>query len=85
MNTLNLSEGISHSCERSLWNKHLPPETRSKCYYIEPTYHIYRGYNNECSVVEELKSRFKYYMDTGDNSKIPADLQRAISITVSRA
>jgi aminopeptidase 2 len=27
-------------------------------------------------VLKELKSRFDYYMQTGDNSKIPADLQR---------
>jgi hypothetical protein len=28
------------------------------------------------SVLKELKNRFDHYMQTGDNSKIPADLQR---------
>jgi aminopeptidase 2 len=32
-------------------------------------------------VVKELKSRFKHYIDTGDRSKIPADLQTAIFTT----
>ncbi|KAF5326661.1 hypothetical protein D9619_004256 [Psilocybe cf. subviscida] len=32
-------------------------------------------------VIEELKSRFKHYINTGDRSKIPADLQNAIFTT----
>jgi aminopeptidase 2 len=35
-------------------------------------------------VVEELKSRFKHYVETGDNSSIPADLQRVIFTTAVR-
>ncbi|KAF9265642.1 leucyl aminopeptidase [Marasmius fiardii PR-910] len=34
----------------------------------------------ETSVVEELKSRFKHFADTGDDSRIPPDLQRATFI-----
>lgn len=33
-------------------------------------------------MAKELKGRFKYYIETGDSSKIPADLQRAVFITV---
>ncbi|PFH52379.1 hypothetical protein AMATHDRAFT_140150 [Amanita thiersii Skay4041] len=29
-----------------------------------------------CRVVDELRSRFTHYLETGDDSKIPADLQR---------
>ncbi|ESK92997.1 leucyl aminopeptidase [Moniliophthora roreri MCA 2997] len=31
----------------------------------------------EMSVVNELKDRFKHFMETGDDSRIPADLQKA--------
>ncbi|KAK1218706.1 Aminopeptidase 2 mitochondrial [Marasmius sp. AFHP31] len=31
----------------------------------------------DTSVIEELKSRFKHYVDTGDDSRIPPDLQKA--------
>ncbi|KAL0580690.1 Aminopeptidase 2 mitochondrial [Marasmius crinis-equi] len=31
----------------------------------------------ETSVIEELKGRFKHYLDTGDDSRIPPDLQKA--------
>ena len=34
-------------------------------------------------MVKELKRRFKHYIETGDNSKIPADLQLAIFVAVS--
>ncbi|KAK1231989.1 Aminopeptidase 2 mitochondrial [Marasmius sp. AFHP31] len=34
----------------------------------------------QTNVVEELKSRFKQYMDHGDDSRIPPDLQKAIFI-----
>jgi len=36
------------------------------------------------SVLRELKSRFGYYMQTGDISKIPADLQRITFLSVRR-
>jgi hypothetical protein len=36
-----------------------------------------------CRVVKELQSRFKYLMETGDDSKIPGDLEQAILTTVS--
>lgn len=29
-------------------------------------------------VIKELKSRFQHFKETGDDSKIPADLQRTI-------
>ncbi|KAF9533368.1 leucyl aminopeptidase [Crepidotus variabilis] len=32
-------------------------------------------------VIAEIQSRFKHFVETGDNSKIPADLQRAIFST----
>lgn len=32
-------------------------------------------------VLEELKNRFKHFVDTGDDSKIPADLQGIIFST----
>ncbi|KII88967.1 hypothetical protein PLICRDRAFT_109758 [Plicaturopsis crispa FD-325 SS-3] len=35
----------------------------------------------EPSVVQELKSRFAHYLETGDDSKIPADLQRIVFAT----
>jgi len=35
-------------------------------------------------VIKELKSRFKYYVETGDNSKIPADLQRVVYVAAVR-
>ena len=35
-----------------------------------------------CRVIKELQSRFKYLMETGDDSKIPGDLQRSIFATV---
>lgn len=36
------------------------------------------------SVVEELQARFKHFQDNnGDDSRIPADLQRIIYATVS--
>ncbi|KAH7930860.1 hypothetical protein BV22DRAFT_1101563 [Leucogyrophana mollusca] len=35
----------------------------------------------DVAVVDELKSRFAYYMATGDNSNIPADLLRVTMIT----
>ncbi|KAF9477194.1 leucyl aminopeptidase [Pholiota conissans] len=35
-------------------------------------------------VIQELRKRFQYYMDTGDDSKIPVDLQRAIFIAAVR-
>lgn len=38
----------------------------------------------EPSVVKELTGRFAHYMKTGDDSKIPADLQSAIYITSVR-
>ncbi|KAG7092748.1 hypothetical protein E1B28_009075 [Marasmius oreades] len=34
----------------------------------------------DISVVDELKSRFRYYMDYGDDSRIPPDLQKATFI-----
>ncbi|KAF9255758.1 leucyl aminopeptidase [Marasmius fiardii PR-910] len=37
-------------------------------------------YAGEKSVVAELKSRFKHYMNTGDDSRIPPDLQKATFI-----
>ncbi|KAJ6455781.1 leucyl aminopeptidase [Mycena sanguinolenta] len=36
------------------------------------------GTGNDQGVVDELRSRFAHYMTTGDDSKIPADLQTAI-------
>ncbi|KAF8797340.1 zincin, partial [Phlegmacium glaucopus] len=36
-------------------------------------------------VVKELKSRFKHYVETGDNSKIPADLQNVVFVAAVRA
>ncbi|KAF9265351.1 leucyl aminopeptidase [Marasmius fiardii PR-910] len=38
----------------------------------------------ETSVIEELKSRFKYFAETGDDSRIPPDLQRATFIAAVR-
>jgi len=35
-------------------------------------------------VIKELKSRFQYFKETGDDSKIPADLQRTIYGVVRR-
>ncbi|KAJ8084693.1 Aminopeptidase 2 mitochondrial [Marasmius tenuissimus] len=32
----------------------------------------------DTGVIEELKGRFKHYVDTGDDSRIPPDLQKAI-------
>ena len=34
-------------------------------------------------MAKELKRRFRHYVETGDDSSIPADLQRAIFVTVS--
>jgi aminopeptidase 2 len=34
------------------------------------------------SVIKELQSRFEHFMKTGDDSHIPADLQRVIFSTV---
>ncbi|KAK7043674.1 Aminopeptidase 2 mitochondrial [Paramarasmius palmivorus] len=34
----------------------------------------------ETSVINELRDRFKHFMETGDDSKIPADLQKATFI-----
>lgn len=33
-------------------------------------------------VLKELQSRFEHFMKTGDDSRIPPDLQRVIFITV---
>lgn len=37
---------------------------------------------NEFRVVKELQSRFEHFMKTGDDSRIPPDLQRVTFITV---
>ncbi|CAK5277482.1 unnamed protein product [Mycena citricolor] len=36
------------------------------------------------SVIDELKSRFSHYMESGDDSKIPADLEAAIYLAAAR-
>lgn len=36
----------------------------------------------EYSVMKELQGRFQYFMETGDDSRIPADLQNVIFSTV---
>ena len=36
----------------------------------------------EYSVMKELQDRFHYFMETGDDSRIPADLQRVAFSTV---
>ena len=36
----------------------------------------------ECSVIAELQGRFNYFMKTGDDSRIPADLQSVTFRTV---
>lgn len=36
----------------------------------------------EYSVIKELQDRFRYFMETGDDSRIPADLQRVTFSTV---
>ena len=36
-------------------------------------------------MVEELKSRFQHYVSTGDDSRIPADLQGVIFATVGQS
>ncbi|KAF5327080.1 hypothetical protein D9619_004508 [Psilocybe cf. subviscida] len=38
----------------------------------------------ESGVVNELKSRFKHYVDTGDDTQIPGNLQRIIYITAAK-
>jgi hypothetical protein len=48
-----------------------------------PWFHAFRSYLRKIEtffvrVIKELQSRFAHFMKTGDDSKIPADLQRVI-------
>lgn len=46
--------------------------------YVGFSLHIKRSDAVLCRVIKELKSRFDHFVRTGDDSRIPADLQRVI-------
>jgi len=80
MNTLTLIQRIRLLCVLVLFLKLLPPTTKSTTI---PMNRYPMTDTGVIRVVEELKSRFAHYVKTGDDSRIPADLQNIIFLTVS--
>ncbi len=74
-----LNPPISHACVHVSSGKQRLQKTKGIVLSQSLIYFSYAM----CSVIKELRARFDYFKSTGNDSKIPAGLQRVIYGTVS--